>query len=268
MVLKPYCKYITGYYNAATGSNALKAIQQARKIRPIGTGALLNNTTGGANTAMGLNTMAQNNSGNDNTAVGNFAFVGNTTGNRNTALGSGALVTNGTGNNNTADLDMLPMSALLILSNATAIGYNAKVGASNSLVLGGTGTEAVNVGIGTITPNARLHVSDSNVLFTGPLTIPGTTTYYPPASGPGSRMMWYPQKAAFRVGFVDDDKQWNKDSIGLYSFHPDIIQKQLDMVPPLWDLVQLPVQTIPPVWDFGTTASGYISTSMGEGTTA
>jgi hypothetical protein len=57
-----------------------------------------------------------------------------------------------------------------------------------------------NVGIGTTNPLARLQVADSNVLFTGPASVPLSTTSFPPASGAGSRMMWYPQKAAFRVG--------------------------------------------------------------------
>jgi hypothetical protein len=100
-------------------------------------------------------------------------------------------------------------------------------------------TRAQNVGIGTGAPIARLHVADSNVLFAGPVTIPGTTTYNPPVSGAGSRMMWYPQKAAFRVGAVDDT-QWNKDSIGRLSFSSG----------------------------FNTKASGYASTSMGHNTTA
>ena len=73
------------------------------------------------------------------------------------------------------------------------------------------------VGIGTTNPQAMLHVADSAVLFTGPLPVSTTTLYNPPASGPGSRMMWYPQKAAFRVGVVDNN-DWNKDSIGRYSF--------------------------------------------------
>ncbi len=62
----------------------------------------------------------------------------------------------------------------------------------------GNSLPAQNVGIGTTAPVARLHVADSNVLFTGPLTLPATTTYYPPASGAGSRMMWYPQKSYFQ----------------------------------------------------------------------
>jgi hypothetical protein len=73
------------------------------------------------------------------------------------------------------------------------------------------------VGIGTTNPQAMLHVADSAVLFTGPISAPATTFHNPPASGPGTRMMWYPQKAAFRVGVVDNN-DWNKDSIGRYSF--------------------------------------------------
>jgi hypothetical protein len=73
------------------------------------------------------------------------------------------------------------------------------------------------VGIGTVTPAARLHVIDSNVVFTGPLNVPDTTNINPPSPGPGSRMMWYPQKAAFRVGAVTGT-QWDKTSIGRNSF--------------------------------------------------
>lgn len=53
------------------------------------------------------------------------------------------------------DASVSPSTAL---NNATAIGYNAKVARSNSLILGGTGTDAVNVGIGTTTPFASLEV--------------------------------------------------------------------------------------------------------------
>lgn len=76
---------------------------------------------------------------------------------------------------------------------------------------------AQNVGIGTNTPVARLHVLDSAVLFSGPSTVSEPTGYAPPVSGPGVRLFWYPQKAAFRSGGVSGTF-WNKDSIGKYSF--------------------------------------------------
>lgn len=82
-----------------------------------------------------------------------------------------------------------------------------------SLVLNNQGK----VGIGIISPLARLHVADSNVVFTGPVSISASTTYSPPIEGAGTRMMWYPQKAAFRIGTVDGD-HWDKYYIGQYSF--------------------------------------------------
>jgi hypothetical protein len=110
-----------------------------------------------------------------------------------------------------------------------------------------------NVGIGTTLPKARLHVTDSAVLFTGPATLPATTPFYPPVSGAGSRMMWYPQKAAFRAGFVEGT-QWDKDSIGRYS----IALGLNTMAKGDWS-VSLGAYT---------KATGYNSTSLGDGSIA
>ena len=57
---------------------------------------------------------------------------------------------------------------------------------------------AQNVGIGTTAPIARLHVADSNVVFTGPVTVSESTTYNPPIQGAGTRMMWIPNRAKSR----------------------------------------------------------------------
>ena len=73
-----------------------------------------------------------------------------------------------------------------------------------------------NVGIGTATPAARLHVADSAVLFTGPDSIFGITPFAPPASGAGTRFMWYPGKAALRAGFAAGT-EWDKGNIGDFS---------------------------------------------------
>lgn len=75
---------------------------------------------------------------------------------------------------------------------------------------------AQHVGIGTTSPLARLHIVDSSVLFTGSFTFPSGEGN-PPVSGQGTRMMWYPQKAAFRTGYTQNTN-WDKDSIGFYSF--------------------------------------------------
>jgi hypothetical protein len=76
---------------------------------------------------------------------------------------------------------------------------------------------AQNVGIGTTTPLARLHVKDSSVLFSATGEVPFEAFQgNPPVSGEGRRMMWYPGKAAFRAGYVFST-YWDKDNIGKYS---------------------------------------------------
>src|SRR5687767_7422164 len=72
-----------------------------------------------------------------------------------------------------------------------------------------------NVGIGTLSPLARLHVSDSSVVFSASGTATGTPGN-PPISNDGRRMMWYADKGAFRSGYVTG-ANWNKASVGNYS---------------------------------------------------
>jgi hypothetical protein len=71
------------------------------------------------------------------------------------------------------------------------------------------------VGINTTTPQAMLHVKDSSVLFSGGSVVSGSGKA--PASGQGVRMMWIPDRAAFRAGYVTD-ATWDSDSIGYFSF--------------------------------------------------
>lgn len=66
-----------------------------------------------------------------------------------------------------------------------------------------------NVGIGTAFPSSKLHV-EGGVLFSG-----GTGST--PVSGAGTRLMWIPQKSAFRAGAVGGS-QWDNAQIGAYSF--------------------------------------------------
>lgn len=73
-----------------------------------------------------------------------------------------------------------------------------------------------NVGIGTVVPKARLHVTDSSVVFSAgglALVTPGST----PITGTGRRMMWYADKAAFRAGYASG-AEWDITAVGKYSF--------------------------------------------------
>jgi hypothetical protein len=71
-------------------------------------------------------------------------------------------------------------------------------------------------------PSALLHTlglasGEGNVLFTGEYKTSTGEQGNPPASGAGTRMMWYPDKAAFRVGKISSTN-WDKVNIGNYSF--------------------------------------------------
>ncbi len=74
------------------------------------------------------------------------------------------------------------------------------------------------IGVGLSTPNANLHVSgDAGVVFQGTY-IPEGTVDRPELieSGGGTRMIWFPVKAAFRAGSVLYDN-WDNHNIGDFS---------------------------------------------------
>lgn len=139
-----------GYANTFLGQYSGHANTTANHNAFVGQGAGAATTTGGDNAFLGQAAGLDNVTGYSNTFIGKIAGDDNVSGNSNTALGYNTKFLSGS------------------LTNATAIGANAQVGASNSLILGGTGANAVNVGIGTTTPGAHLHTvnpSYENVIF-------------------------------------------------------------------------------------------------------
>ena len=153
----------SGNNNLATGASALYNNKTGNSNTAIGAMALSSNTAGSSNSATGHSAL-YNNSGSANTANGFQTLLSNTSGINNTALGyqagytSTPLNANVSGSNNTFIGSNSGPGTSTQLTNATAIGYNALVNQSNSLVLGGTGADAVNVGIGTQSPTQRLDV--------------------------------------------------------------------------------------------------------------
>ncbi|HUH61415.1 MAG TPA: hypothetical protein VLZ50_00405 [Terracidiphilus sp.] len=130
----------------------------------IGENALLDFATGSGNAVVGAGALKANVSGSNNSAVGYLALA-NTTGSNNTAVGANSGPDSTHGN----------------LSNATAIGANALVSASNSLVLGSINgvngaTADTLVGIGTTAPAATLDVHGS-ANFTGLVTFAPSQTF-------------------------------------------------------------------------------------------
>jgi hypothetical protein len=124
-----------------------------------------------------------------------------------------------------------------------------------------------NVGIGTTTPRARLHVKDSAVLFTGPATLDDTTHTNPPVSGAGSRMMWYPQKLAFRVGIVTD-AQWDEANTGTLSFATGINTIASGLGSTAMGVGAIASGTGSNAWGTNAHASGVYSMALGFGCTA
>ncbi len=142
-----------------------------------GPSALFSNTTGGSNTAVGQTALNKNSTGSSSVAVGTGAAANNTTGGSNTAVGGVALTSNITGSYNTGlGYGAGPDVNSPALTNATAVGAFATVSKSNALVLGGTGANAVNVGIGTATPASTLDVHGTGN-FTGPITFAAGQTF-------------------------------------------------------------------------------------------
>ena len=125
----------TGTDNTASGVLALASNTTGSSNTASGIFALLANTTGLNNTASGRSAAQFNTTGSSNTASGFAALLANTTGFANTASGVLALQSNTTGNLNTA-IGFAANVASGNLSNATAIGANAIVDASNKIRLG------------------------------------------------------------------------------------------------------------------------------------
>ena len=69
-----------------------------------------------------------------------------------------------------------------------------------------------NVGIGTNTPSAALQIDNPNGFVCNGVL--GQGNY--PQEGAGVRMMWYPNKAVFRMGLITTN-DWDMDSVGNYS---------------------------------------------------
>jgi hypothetical protein len=164
----------TGINNIAAGPSALYANTSGGWNSAVGPTALTKNTTGASNSALGTGALGNNTTGGSNTAVGGVALTSNVTGSYNTGLGYGAG----------------PDASSTALTNATAVGAFAIVSKSNALVLGGTGNNAVNVGIGTATPNSTLDVHGTAnftglVSFASGQTFPGTGTITGVTAGTG-----------------------------------------------------------------------------------
>jgi hypothetical protein len=163
--------------NIAVGDTALGATSTGSNNVAFGFHALWKNTTGAGNDGVGYYSLSSNTLGQYNTGIGDTALAYNTIGNFNTALGRYAGLYNATGSNNLyLGYNAGPDSGHTALTNTIAIGANALVSQNNTLILGGTGANAVNVGIGTSTPAQALSVVGTIESTTGGIKFPDGTT--------------------------------------------------------------------------------------------
>jgi len=129
----------TGQFNLGIGPGALASVGEGSYNIAVGWDSMQAQEGGIYNTAIGYNSLSAQTNGIQNTAVGYNAgespFGSDVRGYHNTYIGANA----GPG-------------SISSLAGATAIGYDAVVNSNFGFVLGGTGTDAVNVGIGTQTP--------------------------------------------------------------------------------------------------------------------
>ena len=137
---------LTGNAGTTYGTNYLgTSDNQSLMLKVNGVEAgRIEDSSSNSSSALGYQSL-RSNTGIGNTALGYRALLNNTTGSYNTAIGYGADA--GTG-----------------LTNATAIGAYAAITESNALVLGGTGANAVNVGIGLTNPGVTLDVSSNDTV--------------------------------------------------------------------------------------------------------
>ena len=153
----------SGSDNGGIGNRVNVLLQDGSSNWCVAAECLENNVSGSNNSGFGERTLEDNTNSN-NSCFGFNCFQKVTSGDFNTGLGGKAGVTSVAGNaTTTGDAQTYigyqsgPSNATSLF-NATAIGYNATVAISSAMALGGTGTGAVKVAIGTTTPTTSLTV--------------------------------------------------------------------------------------------------------------
>ncbi len=136
------------------------------------------------------------------------------------------------------------------------------LGTSDRLVIDSNGL----IGIGSSAPEFRLTLDkgagtpDGGILAIGTY---GSGTALATA-GTGTRMIWYPKKAAFRAGYVNGT-QWNDANIGAYSFASGYNAKASGIYSFASGYATTASNDYTIAMGYATVASNYFSIAMGNG---
>jgi len=207
--------YNTANLNTAIWARALWRLTNGQRNTAVGWLALWGVTTGTDNTAIGIYASQNTSVGNYNVSVGDESLFHNTGWNQNTALGMWAGEYSYGSKNvflwhfaDVAYTTIWGYTTGLNLTNAIAIGYNARVWTSNMMQLGNTGNWFIstnwNLGIGVSSPTNALSVS-GNI---------NVTDWYNIYDGSGNPYLT--GVSGFLTGYTETDPIWMSQS-GDYS---------------------------------------------------
>ena len=164
---------IDGASNIFVGNAAGRSNTDGEQNVLVGSSSALFNNSGSYNVTLGWGSGLGIVEGSNNTMIGHYTGGNNGTGDHNSYLGKSAGINQNKGSFNTflgSNSGIAVSVPADSLARSIAIGYNAKVACHNCAVIGGSGVDSVNVGIGTDTPATRLHV-EGNTKFAGPMDL-------------------------------------------------------------------------------------------------
>jgi hypothetical protein len=123
-----------------------------------------------------------------------------------------------------------------------------------------TTTSTDKVGIGTSTPEFKLSLDDDGGILAKGTLESGVILS---TSGEGTRLIWYPRKAAFRAGYVGDDS-WNDANIGNQSAAIGVNTKASGEASMAMGKSTIASGSRSTAMGYASEASGSISTAMGD----
>ncbi|MEM9544343.1 MAG: tail fiber protein [Bacteroidota bacterium] len=143
----------SGDDNVALGDFALNRNTTGDRNIGIGDSALDSNTSGERNIALGDGPLSGNKTGHDNIAIGFSSLFSITTGSDNIGIGRGTSTNGGAGSRNIL-IGSEARAVSVNVNDVVAIGAGTRVSQDSTIILG----NGYDVGIGTMTPDEKLHI--------------------------------------------------------------------------------------------------------------